>query len=90
MNDVEEIIQTLLRRATIDDPHQQELIARTMTRAIELSARAAAGEDVDDELQVVRATALNLTEFVRQQARSLILGHVQNQILAALTRMALV
>ena len=86
----EEIIQTLLRRATIDDPDQQALIARTMTRAIELSARAAAGEDVEAEIKIVEATALNLTEFVRQQARSLILGHVQNQILAALTRMALV
>ena len=86
----DEIVQTLLRRATIDDPEQQALIARTMARAIELSARAAAGEDVDDEIKIVKATALNFTEFVRQQARSLILGHVQNQILAALTRMALV
>ena len=54
-----------LAQAGVTDPQILELAIRTTLDASQLQARAAAGEDVEKEIAIVQATALNLSEHVR-------------------------
>ena len=65
MNDLRDTLDAIKRDAGLTDPKQIELVARVAVDFTQLQARAAAGENVDKEIAVVAATALNLSEHVR-------------------------
>lgn len=65
MTDIRSVLDTIMRDAGLTDPAQIALVCRVTVDFAQLQARAAAGEDVAEELKVVTATALNLSENVR-------------------------
>jgi hypothetical protein len=58
-------LKQIQAEAGFTDPAQVALVARVTMDAGQLQARAMAGEDVASELDVVAATAANLSEHVR-------------------------
>lgn len=65
MTDIRSVLDTIKRDAGLTDPAQIALVSRVTVDFAQLQARAASGEDVAEELKVVTATALNLSENVR-------------------------
>ncbi len=65
VTDIRSVLDTIKRDAGLTDPAQIALVSRVTVDFAQLQARAAAGEDVAEELKVVTATALNLSENVR-------------------------
>lgn len=65
MTDIRSVLDTIKRDAGLTDQAQIALVSRVTVDFAQLQARAAAGEDVAEELKVVTATALNLSENVR-------------------------
>lgn len=60
-----EILEKLQQDAGYTDPAQIMLVARVLTDTVALQGRALAGENVDSELAIVKATAANLDEHLR-------------------------
>mgnify|MGYP003451220999 FL=1 len=58
-------LRDALAQAGVTDPQILELSVRVALDASQLQARATAGEDVQQEIAIVQATALNLSEHVR-------------------------
>lgn len=58
-------LKAIQAEAGLTDPHQVALVARVTLDAGQLQARSMAGEDVAKELDIVAATAANLSEHVR-------------------------
>lgn len=87
MNDVRELVARIQREAGLTDPEQIAMLARTATRAIELTARAAAGENVEEDIATVRATALNLSERAQFALTSNVLAWVTTLATNVLTRL---
>lgn len=67
-----------------DDPARLEMLSRIMADVAALQVRALAGEDVDQELRIVRASAANLDERVRRVASEHLMLWMQRLILSAL------
>ena len=87
MNDtIDQIIQRVKNSSGITDPEQIEMIARTVTRSTELASMAALGSDVSEELSIVKATALNLSENVRNKVSEELLAFINQFVIAALTK----
>ena len=65
MTSINDVLESIKRDAGLTDPKQIELVARVTVDFTQLQARAAAGEDVAEELAIVNATAMNIAENVR-------------------------
>lgn len=83
---LEAILENIKNEAGLTDPAQIELLARTITRTAELTTRKLAGEDVEEELAIVKATALNLSAHVRNVAFEHALSYVHSIVTGVLTR----
>ena len=83
---LQEIIEQIKTESGLTNPAQIEIMSRTITRATELGSRQLAGEDVSEELAIVKATALNLSEHVRNVALEKTLSFVQQTVTAVLTK----
>lgn len=86
MSKLEDIIEVVKTQAGLTDPDQIALVSRIVANAMSLAARAAAGENVDEDMAVVRATALNLSEHARNVLGRNILLFVQETVSQVLTR----
>jgi len=77
----EPLLQNVLNRLSTNDPETRDLAARITTDAALLTARAAAGEDVEAEIQHLKAQALNLSAEVAQvisdELRLLVFGTIR-------------
>ena len=89
MNGLDDIVEIVKKQAGLTDPEQIALVSRVVANSTALAARAAAGEKVDEELVIVRATALNLSEHARNVLGRNVLLFVQETVASVLTRVLL-
>lgn len=89
VSDLEAMLERIKRDSGINDPEQVAMLARTATKATELAARSALGEDVEDEMQKLKAIALNLDENVRRVAGMQIALYLQSFFAGILTKLLL-
>lgn len=64
--DLKALLQRIAADSGVTDPEKLMLVSRVTVDAAALQARALAGENVEAEVQVVLATAVNLDEHVRK------------------------
>ena len=62
---LEELAERVKRESGLTDPDQIAIAVRVTLRSAELGARAAMGEDVQKEQDILHATTLNLTDHVK-------------------------
>lgn len=62
---LEELVEKVRTESGLTDPEQIGIMVRVTLRTAELGARAAMGEDVQKEQDILHATTLNLSEHVR-------------------------
>lgn len=89
MNEIEAMLERIKRDAGLTDPDQIELVARTATTATALAARASLGENVEEELEKVKAITLNLEENVRRVAGLQISLYLQSFVAGVLGKLLL-
>lgn len=86
MNGIEDIVEIVKKQAGLTDPEHIALVSRVVTHSTALAARSAAGENVDEDMAVLRATALNLSEHARNVLGRNVLLFVQETVASVLTR----
>ena len=83
---LEDIIGLARDASGLTDPEQIALLSRVITSTAELTVRAAAGENVDEDAAILRATALNLSEHTRNVIGRNVLAYVQEMVSMLLTK----
>lgn len=78
---LEELVERVKSESGLTDPAQVGIMVRVTLRTAELAARAALGEDVQKEQDILHATTLNLSEHVR----NIIGSNVQSFLVTKLT-----
>lgn len=86
---IEELIERIKADSGLTSPEDLALVARVAARAIELGGRAAAGEDVSEELAIVKATALNLSERAKVAISTNVLAFIQGTFTNVITKLLL-
>jgi hypothetical protein len=84
--DVELLVERIKSESGITDPEQVAILVRVSVRATELAARAATGQDVQKELDILHATALNLSEKVRNVIGAQVTSFLTTILTNAITR----
>ena len=85
---LDELIRKIESRLNLDDPEDQQLIARITTDATLLTARKVAGEDVDQELIHLTAQAMNLSATAQQVVSSEIRAWILGALTTVLSRLS--
>jgi hypothetical protein len=78
------LVERIKAGVGLRDPKAVELAVRVGLDLTALQARAAAGEDVERELGITRASALNLSEHARNVIGREVLAFVQAVMAGAL------
>lgn len=73
---LQELIEKVKRESGLTDPEHIAMLARLTVRSAELVAAQAIGENVDDEIAIVKATALNLTEHAKSVLSANVLSFI--------------
>lgn len=84
MRSHKDLLEAIKSASGIKDPVVQALLVRVATDVTAVQARAAAGENVDREMMVVRATAGNLDEHARNVIGQQVLAWTQGLLAKAL------
>lgn len=86
MIDVKGTVDEIVACTGITDPKTIELVTRITVRATELSARALAGEDVEQEQAHLRAQSSNLGEVAKRAAGAVITKRIAASLSAVLRK----
>lgn len=83
---LEELAERVKRESGLTDPAQIAILVRVTLRTAELAARAALGEDVQKEQDILHATTLNLSEHVRNIIGSNVQSFLVTKVTEVLTK----
>lgn len=84
--DLRKLQEDILSDVGAHDPERQALVARVTANTLRLQAMQLAGQNVDHEMAIVKATAANLSEAARNAIANRLMTFAEDLIGAALLR----
>ncbi len=83
---INQLVEKIKREVGLNDPRMNLMLVSIVNDTVTLGARAAAGENVDKDVLIVKATALNLADRDRQIVVTNIMTFFQNVLIGVLSR----